>query len=203
MASISDTAAAVGDSRWLSELHHFRTVQRLTSAGTDAVGGGEAAIRSRANCIALDGHAPRHRTVLDERRNSPHPCLPPARTPGGPIRSDAACSPHPRRPSDLRPRRRSAGPSRHAGCAAMADAASAMATAPLFGRPVRALRRRARAGCHWRYRQLPVVADQLRAQGVVLGARRAFALHLGGAALSFAARPRETLFRITGLRLAR
>ncbi len=29
------------------------------------------------------------------------------------------------------------------------------------------------------------------------------ALHMGGAAFSFAARPRETLFRITGLRLAR
>jgi cytochrome b561 len=29
------------------------------------------------------------------------------------------------------------------------------------------------------------------------------ALHLGGAAISFIARPRETLFRVTGLRLAR
>src|SRR5271166_4264649 len=79
----------------------------------------------------------------------------------------------------------------------MAEPASAMATAALFRCPVRALcrlagagRRRRIATCLW----WPISSAHraLFWALVVL-----VALHLSGAALSFAARPSETLFRIT------
>ena len=158
---------------------------------------------SRANHIALDGHAPRHRTVLDERRNSPHPCLPPARTPGGPLRSDAACGPHPRRPSNLSPlvawlvlRVTRGGPQwqRHYrnGDGASSWGVRCTLFAVLLGQAV--------TGAIASYLWWPISSAH---KALFWALVALLALHLCGAALSFAARPRETLFRITGLRLAR